>query len=101
MNHVRMAMYRLERGTTSEVVEMARRDLVPQLRAMRGFVAYELVATAHDGLISYSAWHCRRDAQDAAGHIKKWVDANIADHILDSELHIGDVQLTERAAEPV
>lgn len=100
MHHVRLGRYQLERGATADVVERIRRELVPWVRDLDGFVAYDLVTTPHDGLITYSIWRSKRCAQDAAGIIKKWIDDNLADRILDIELHIGDLAFTERRAEP-
>lgn len=93
MKHVRMAIYQLTRGSTRDVIDLAQRDLVPILRAQRGFLSYELVTTPHDGLVSWSVWSSKRAAQEAAGLIKQWVDANVSRFIIDSELHIGDVEM--------
>lgn len=103
MHHVRMGMFQLERGAAAEVVDQIRRDLVPWLRELGGFVEYDLVTTPHDGLISWSVWRTKRDAQYAAGLIKRWMDDNLAHRVIESELHIGDLVVCERGGtlEPV
>jgi hypothetical protein len=52
MQQVRVAFYTLKPGTADEVVRRAEADLVRRFRNEAGFVAYGLVKTGDDAVIS-------------------------------------------------
>jgi heme-degrading monooxygenase HmoA len=71
MQQARVGLYKLKPGTADEVIRRAEADLAVTYRYQSGFVAYGLIKSGDDALISLSIWDTAEQAaaaiQTAAG----------------------------------
>lgn len=91
MAHMRVGVYTCAPGQARRVNERAAATLAPQLRREPGFVAYELVLTSPDSVISCTTWETAAQAQAAVGRIAQWVEATVPGAIVDVVNHVGEV----------
>jgi heme-degrading monooxygenase HmoA len=100
-NHMRMAIYRIERGTYAELMERAREGMAPILRDSPGFVFYATTDVGGGRLVSVSTWETREQAEAATEKAAQWVGENLADSMSLEENLVGEMTTlaaTERRA---
>jgi heme-degrading monooxygenase HmoA len=101
INHVRMGIYAITKGTYDELIEQARGGLAPILRDSPGFVFYSTTDVGGGRFVSVSTWETREQAETAAAKSAEWVSENLADSIALEENLIGEMTTlaaTERSA---
>lgn len=91
MQQVRVAFYKVKPGTADEVIQRAESDLVPRFRSEIGFVAYGLIKTSEDALISLSIWDLAEQATAAVQIAEAWEQESIGALIDVVENHIGSL----------
>lgn len=90
MEHVRVGLYSLTKGTFKEAADLAQSGMLPILHDQDGFVRYG-VSEASDGtLISISLWETHAEAEKAQATIADWVKDNLADRIKLEHSYVGD-----------
>jgi hypothetical protein len=91
VQQVRVAFYTLKPGTADEVVRRAEADLVRRFRNERGFVAYGLVKTGDDAVISLSIWDLVDQATAAVQIAGAWEQESLGGMVDAVENHIGSL----------
>ena len=91
MQHVRIALYTITPGSADEVIRRGESGMVPIFRAQPGFVAYGLVKTGEETLVSISVWESEQQAIDASQIAGAWVKENVGDILVSVENHVGDL----------
>lgn len=94
--HARVAVYQFRPGGADIVIERGKAGMVPIFRQQPGFIAYVVVKTADDAGVSISTWDTAEQAEQAVQAAAAWVKANVAEHVVAVENHIGDVSFVER-----
>jgi hypothetical protein len=90
MEHVRVGLYSLTKGTYQEAADLAQSGMLPVLHDQEGFIRYG-VSEATDGtLISISLWETHAEAEKAQGITAQWVKDNLADRIKLEHSYVGD-----------
>jgi hypothetical protein len=79
------------RGTSEEVIEIARAGLVPIFEKQPGFVRYEVGVLDGGGIASFSIWETADEAQHAVELAADFVRENLASRERLREEHTGDV----------
>jgi heme-degrading monooxygenase HmoA len=68
--------------------------MVPILQRQPGFVAYDLIETGTDSLISISRWQTQEQADEATKSAASWVKENLGFMLILVENHVGEVVLS-------
>jgi heme-degrading monooxygenase HmoA len=95
--HVRIATYKMTKGTAEEAADLAKSGMLPVFRGKPGFIRYG-VALLEDGkLASISVWETHAEAEDAIAAAADFVKKNMADRISIDSNHVGDFFFDESA----
>jgi heme-degrading monooxygenase HmoA len=97
MDHVRVATYKVTKGTAKEVADLAEAGMLAIFRKQPGFVRYGLAELDDGRLISISVWETHDEAEAAVGQASSWVADNIADRIALDDNHVGDFLFDAKA----
>ena len=81
MEHVRVGLYKLTKGTFKEAADVAEKGLLPILHDHKGFIRYGVAESTDGEVISISVWETHGEAEEAQGTIAKWVEENLADRV--------------------
>ncbi len=92
--YARVNAYTCRPGALDEVLRRVEAEQVPILRAQPGFLSYEFVRTGPDTGLSISRWASTADAERSGGPSGAWVRETVADTIVDSHTHSGEVVIT-------
>jgi heme-degrading monooxygenase HmoA len=91
MQHARVAFYKVKAGAVDEITQKAEAGLLPIFQKQPGFVAYSVIKTGADSLVSLSIWQTRQEAEAAVQTAATWVKENIAPLMESVQNHVGDV----------
>jgi hypothetical protein len=95
--YARVALYKLKPHTADTVIAQAEAGMLPIFRSHAGFHAYEAIKAGHETVISISMWDNEQQAAEAVRAAASWVQANVAEHVLSVENHVGTVGFSHRA----
>jgi quinol monooxygenase YgiN len=82
MAHMRIGVYTMAEGQALRVIQSAAETLAPQLQREPGFLAYELVLTGPDSVVSCTTWESAAQAEAAVGRIARWVERTVPGTVL-------------------
>ncbi len=91
MQQARVGLYKLKPGTADEVIRRAETDLVLHYRSQLGFVAYGLIKSGDDALISLSIWDTPDQAEAAVRTAAAWEQQHIGEMVESIENYVGDL----------
>ena len=95
MEHIRVATYRLESGSTfQDIADAAKGGMLDAFRLEPGFRRYEVADFGDGELISISLWESREAAERGVALAREWVAENLAGRIELLSNRIGDVAFT-------
>ncbi|HEU4792923.1 MAG TPA: hypothetical protein VFS96_04630 [Nitrolancea sp.] len=95
MNHKRIAVYKLQTSADT-VVQRAEAGILPIFRQQPGFVAYEIIETGTDSLISISTWQSNEQADEATKIAAAWTQDNLGFALVLTDNYVGEVLLSSR-----
>ena len=95
--HVRIAVYSLEKGTAEEAADLAKGGMLPIFKAQPGFVRYGVGLLDDGHLVSVSIWETHAEAEAANSAAADFVAKNMADRIKLENSHVGDYFFDEGA----
>jgi heme-degrading monooxygenase HmoA len=81
MQHVRVATYKMTKGTPEEVADLAASGMLETFQQHHGFIGYSVAKTDDAHIMSISVWKSHQDAEEAVALAADWVAENIADRI--------------------
>ena len=81
MQYVRIASYKISKGTFAEIVEIAKGDMLSLFKAQPGFIRYGIADTTDMTFLSISLWETRTQAEAAAPMAANWVREHLADRV--------------------
>src|SRR5436190_16616973 len=84
MQAVRIANYKVIKGTFPEIAEEAKDGMLGTFRMQPGFIRYGLADTGDGTCVSISLWTTHEQAEAAAPVAANWVREHLADRV---ELH--------------
>jgi heme-degrading monooxygenase HmoA len=91
MQQARVGLYRVKPGVADEIIRRAEADLATIYRNQPGFVAYGIIKTGDDALISLTIWNTPDQAEVAMQAAAAWQKQYVG-HMVDSEEnHAGDL----------
>jgi uncharacterized protein YcbX len=97
MQAVRIANYKLLKGTFPEIAEEAKDGMLTTFRAKPGFVRYGLADIGDGTAVSISVWETHEEAEAAAPVAAEWVREHLADRIELRSNQAGDLAFFEGA----
>lgn len=90
MEHVRVGVYSLTKGTFEEAAKLAQEGMLPVFQEQPGFIRYGLAGGADGSVLSISLWETHDEAEAASVLAADWVREHIADRVQLREQFIGD-----------
>jgi Antibiotic biosynthesis monooxygenase len=95
MQAVRIANYKVIKGTFPELAEEAKGGMLTTFRAQPGFIRYGLADTGDGTCVSISLWQNREQAEAATPVTTSWVREHLADRIELRSNQSGDLAFFE------
>jgi Antibiotic biosynthesis monooxygenase len=81
MEHVRIAKYKITKGTFEELAEAARTGMLRTFQEQPGFIRYGLADVGDRTCVSISLWSTRQAAEAAVPVAATWVREHLADSV--------------------
>ena len=95
MQYLRIASYKITKGTFPEIVETARGGMLGLFKTQPGFIRYGLADTGEGTCVSISLWETRAQAEAAAPMAANWVREHLADRVELRSNQVGDLAFFE------
>ena len=95
MQALRIANYKITKGTFPELADEARRGMLSTFKAQPGFIRYGLADTGEGTCVSITLWETHAQAEAAAPVAATWVRERIADRVALRSNEIGDLAFFE------
>lgn len=92
MNHFRIAVYDVTKGTAKEVAEIvsAPGGLSDIFKVQPGFQAYSIIEVDPVTLMSLSSWETHEEAEHAVAAAAEWTAAHTGDRVHRTSNYVGD-----------
>jgi heme-degrading monooxygenase HmoA len=97
MQHVRVARYKLTKGTPEEVAQLAQGGMLESFKQHAGFIGYSVAKVDDGSIMSITVWQSHKDAEEAVALAADWVAENIADRITLEWNGVGDALFNANA----
>jgi hypothetical protein len=95
MQALRVANYKIIKGTFPELADEARRGMLSTFKTQPGFIRYGLADTGGGTCLSISLWETHAQAEAAAPVASTWVRDHVADRVELRSNEIGDLAFFE------
>jgi hypothetical protein len=95
MQSIRIANYKVIKGTFPELAEEARAGMLSTFRTKPGFIRYGLADTGEGTCVSISLWETHAEAEAAAPVAAAWVREHLADRVELRSDQVGDLAFYE------
>ena len=95
MQHLRLANYKITKGTFPEIVDAAKGGMLGTFKAQPGFVRYGLADTGEGTCVSISLRETHAQAEQAAPVAATWVREHLADRVELRSNQVGDLAFFE------
>jgi Antibiotic biosynthesis monooxygenase len=95
MQYLRLANYKVTKGTFPEIVDTAREGMLKTFRAQPGFIRYGLADTGDGTCLSISMWETHAQAEAAMPVAATWVRDHLADRIELRSAQVGNLAFFE------
>ena len=95
MQYLRVANYKVTKGTFPEIVDTAKEGMLRTFKDQPGFIRYGLADTGDSTCLSISLWETHAQAEAAAPVAATWVRENMADRIEIRSNQVGDLAFFE------
>ena len=81
MQYLRLANYKITKGTFPELVDDAKVGMLGTFKAQPGFIRYGLADTGEGTCLSISQWETHDQAEAATPVAARWVREHLSDRI--------------------
>jgi heme-degrading monooxygenase HmoA len=95
MQAVRIANYKVIKGTFPEIAEEAKSGMLGTFKTQPGFIRYGLADTGQETCVSVSLWETRAQAEAATPVAATWVREHLSDRVELRSDQIGDLAFFE------
>ena len=95
MQYLRVANYKINKGTFPEIVDTAKVGMLGTFKTQPGFVRYGLADTGNGTCLSISLWETHAQAEAAAPVAATWVREHLGDKIELRSNQVGDLAFFE------
>ena len=98
MQALRIANYKVIKGTFPELAEEAKSGMLSTFKAQPGFIRYGLADTGDRNCVSISLWESHAQAEAAEPVAATWVREHLADRVELRSNEVGDLAFFEGAS---
>ena len=95
MQTMRIANYKITKGTFSDIADVAKEGMLKTFRNEPGFLRYGLADTGDQTCVSISLWENRAQAESATLVSSAWVLEHLSDRVELVSTKIGDLAFFE------
>ncbi len=95
MQAVRIANYKIVKGTFPELADEAKRGMLSTFKTQPGFIRYGLADTGAGTCLSISLWKTHAQADAATPVAATWVREHLADRVELRSTEVGDLAFFE------
>jgi hypothetical protein len=95
MQYLRIADYKIVKGTFPEIVDVAKSGMLRTFRDQPGFIRYGLADTGEGTCLSVSLWETHDQAEAAAPVAATWVREHLGDRVELRSNRVGDLAFFE------
>jgi hypothetical protein len=95
MQALRIANYKVIKGTFPELAEEAKGGMLDIFKAQPGFIRYGLADTGEGTCVSISLWETHTQAEAATPVAATWVREHLADRVELRSSQVGDLAFYE------
>ena len=95
MQHLRVATYKINKGTFQEIAETARTGMLKTFQTRPGFIRYGVADLGDSTCLSISLWKTHADAEASVPVAASWVRENLSDRVELEWSHVGDLAFFE------
>jgi heme-degrading monooxygenase HmoA len=95
MQALRIANYKITKGTFPELADEAKRGMLSTFKAQPGFIRYGLADTGEGTCLSISLWETHAEAEAATPLAAEWVRDHMADRVELRSTEVGDLAFFE------
>jgi hypothetical protein len=95
MQSIRIANYKVIKGTFPELAEEAKAGMLSTFRTQPGFIRYGLADMGEGTCVSISLWETHAEAEAAAPVAATWVREHLADRVELRSDQVGDLAFYE------
>jgi hypothetical protein len=95
MQYLRVANYKVTKGTFPEIVDSAKEGMLTKFKAQPGFIRYGLADTGGGTCMSISLWETHAQAEAATPMAANWVREHLSDRIELRSTQVGDLAFWE------
>jgi hypothetical protein len=95
MQYLRVATYKINKGTFQEIADTAKTGMLKTLQAKPGFIRYGVADVGDDTVLSISMWKTHADAEASVPVAASWVRENLSDRVELKSSHVGDLAFFE------
>ena len=95
MQTVRLADYRITKGTFAEIVDAAKGGMLKTFKEQPGFIRYGLADTGEGNCVSISMWETHAQAEASVPVAATWVREHLGDRIELRSNQVGDLAFFE------
>ena len=78
---LRVASYKITKGTFSEIVDAAKGGMLKTFKEQPGFIRYGLADMGDNQCLSISLWETREEAEGAVPVAATWVREHVGDRV--------------------
>jgi uncharacterized protein YcbX len=101
MQALRIANYKVVKGTMAELAEEAKGGMLDIFKAQPGFIRYGLADTGDGTALSLSVWETHEQAEAATPIAATWVREHLADRVELRSSEVGNLAFFEGATATV
>lgn len=95
MQHVRVATYKINKGSFQEIADTAKTGMLKTFQAKPGFIRYGVADMGDSTCLSISLWKSHADAEAAGPMAASWIRENVGDRIELKSNYVGDLAFFE------
>ena len=95
MQYLRVANYKVTKGSFPEIVDSAKEGMLKTFKAQPGFIRYGLADTGGGTCMSISLWETHAQAEAATPVAANWVREHLSDRIELRSNQVGDLAFFE------
>ncbi len=95
MQAIRIANYKIVKGTFPELAELAKDGMLGTFRTQPGFIRFGLADTGAGTCVSISLWETHTQADTATSLAATWVREHLADRVELRSSEVGDLAFYE------
>jgi hypothetical protein len=95
MQYLRLANYKITKGTFSEIVDDAKGGMLKTFKEQPGFIRYGLADTGQGTCVSISLWETHAQAEASIPVAATWVREHLGDRVELRSNQVGDLAFFE------